>query len=366
MLLTALTLIAAMSAPAGQGTDDPSIRAAVERFYATQQAEDVAGYLALWSKNALRPRPEQLRYVFDTGDDVFSDITIEKVTPARGGITVRVSVTRDRTSTAVRRADGSPIVIHSVMSASLTFAREDGEWKLLREGSATDGLAGALFDAVTPEAREQLMAAEPELVGPALLSSLSRQAAMFTQNVQYPSALIAYDRVRECARKLGDRKVEAEALQNIGNTHYFLRNLPAALDAYEQRLTIERDTANEEGIASALLGVATIRYSFFEYAEALTRYREALAIQERLHDEPGIATTLISTGNVLFVQGDLAGAIEEYRRSRDLCRKAMNTLGVARALEGLGRAFAGQGDLAAALEAYAGVLEEGRARGDRS
>ena len=366
MLLTALTLIAAMSAPAGQGADDPSIRAAVERFYATQQAEDAAGYLALWSKDAQRPRPELLQYIFDAGDDVFSNITIARVTPFRTSIIVRVSVTRDRTSTAIRRADGSPIVSHSVMSASLTFAREDGAWKLLREGSAPDGLAEALIDAATPEAREQLMAAEPELVGPGLLSSLSRQADTFTRSMRYPSALTAYDRVREVARKLGNRKVEAEALQNIGNTHYFLRNLPAALDAFKQRLAIERETANEEGIAGALLGVATIRYSFFEYTEALSRYREALAIQERLNDESGIATTLISTGNVLFVQGDFAGAIAEYRRSRDLCRKAADTLGVARALEGLGRVFAAQGDLAAALEVYAGVLEEGRARGDRS
>ncbi len=49
MLLTALTLIAAMPAPAGQGADDPSIRAAVERFDATQQEETRAPYFwASW------------------------------------------------------------------------------------------------------------------------------------------------------------------------------------------------------------------------------------------------------------------------------------------------------------------------------
>ena len=48
---------------------DPALRAAVERFYATQEAEDADAYLSLWSATAERPRPEQLRFVFESGDD---------------------------------------------------------------------------------------------------------------------------------------------------------------------------------------------------------------------------------------------------------------------------------------------------------
>jgi CHAT domain-containing protein/tetratricopeptide (TPR) repeat protein len=365
MLLAALTLLAAMPAAVRQGVDDPSIRAAVERFYAAQQAEDLPGYLALWSKSADRPREEQLRYIFGSGDDRFSDIVITRVTPAGSGVAVRVSVTRDRT-VAGRNPGGPPTVVHMSLISSLSFVREDGEWKLVREGSATDGLASALIQAATPAERDQLLAADADVLGPALLSSMSREADALSRSSRFKSALIAYERVREIARKLGSKRAEAGALQNIGNTHYFARDLPAALEAFGQRLAIEREIGNDEGIAGALLGIATIRYSFFEYTEALGLYREALAIQERLDDRGGIATTLVSTGNILFVQGDFAGAVAEYRRSRDLCRALGDTSAEARALEGLGRAFAAQGDLTAAREAYAGVLEEARARGDRS
>jgi hypothetical protein len=82
---------------------DPALRAAVERFYATQEAEDVDAYLSLWSSAADRPRPQQLKFIFDSGDDKFSQVAITSVR-SRGALTiVHVSVTRDRTSTARRR-----------------------------------------------------------------------------------------------------------------------------------------------------------------------------------------------------------------------------------------------------------------------
>ena len=83
-LIGVLSLVgSALAAGAGrQGVDDPLLRAAVEKYFAMQAAEDVEGYLALWSANAQKPRVEQLKFVFQTGDDTFSDITILKAVPA--------------------------------------------------------------------------------------------------------------------------------------------------------------------------------------------------------------------------------------------------------------------------------------------
>jgi CHAT domain-containing protein len=362
MLLPALAILAALQAPSGQEAVDPAIRSAVERFYAAQEAEDIDAYLALWSRTAQRPRPEQLKYIFDIGNDKFSDLTITGVTESNERIAVRVSVTRDRTNTAARRPDGAPIVAHAVTLASLTYVREDGELKLVREGTLVDGLAEALIAASTPAERARLMDAEPELVGLSLVQSLSRTADAWAQSLQYARAEPIFELTREVAHRVGNIKLEGEALQNIGNARYFQRNFDGALAAYQQRLALEREAANDAAIAGALLGIATIKYSVFEYTQALAAYREALGIQERLNEESGLATTLVSTGNVQYVQGDYAGAIIDYRRSRDLYRRIADTNGEARALEGLGRSFAAQGDFVAALESYASVLEEGRAR----
>ena len=63
-------LLAAFAAPQAPDAVDPSLRAAVERFYAMQEAEDVSGYTALWAKTAQDPqRPAQLKFIFDSGDD---------------------------------------------------------------------------------------------------------------------------------------------------------------------------------------------------------------------------------------------------------------------------------------------------------
>jgi len=371
LLHTALLVVSlSLAASAGrQGDDDPKLRAAVDRFFATQQAEDVDGYLALWSTAARRPPPEQIReqlkYIFDAGDDTFSDIVITATFPAGDRVRVRVSATRVRVSPA-RLPGRPPFTFESRTAWSLVYVREGDDWKLVREGTAVDGLADSLIDEDESNAREQLLLAEPELVTDALVMALSRRAGQSAQMQAYAAAQVGFERMRDIARRIGNARLEGEALQNLASAMYFQRNLRGALQAYEDRLTLERTRDDEEGIAASLLGIATIRYSYAEYQTALTTYQEALTIQERLGDEGAIATTLISTGNVLYLQGEFGAAIADYTRSRDLNRKTSNTAGEADALEGLGRVLLAQGDYAAALDALAGVLAEGKARNSRN
>jgi tetratricopeptide (TPR) repeat protein len=358
-------LLATFATP--QATDvDPSLRTAVERFYAMQEAEDIAGYISLWSQAALDPqRQTQLKFIFDSGDDKFSDLTITSVRPRGDQTVVRLSVTRDRTS-STRRPDGSPLVFHTTILAALTYVREAGEWKLVREGSLVDALADSVIAAADAGEREKLLAEEPDLVNPMLVTAISRQADAAAQGGNYPRAQALYERALELAIRVGHKKLQAETLQNLGNALYYQRNFAAAKPIYEQCAALQRELGNDEGVASALVGLGTAQYSQFEYSDALVTFHDALVIQERLDDRPGIATTLISTGNIQYVEGDFTGAIVDYRRSRSLYRAASDTRGEARALDGLGRSYAAQGDLAGALEAFSAVLDEGKSRNNPS
>ena len=79
-LLTALILLLprqAVQVPPGIGVD-PALQAVVDRFFETQHAEDAAGYLALWSAKATRPSPEQLAFIFESGDDTFTDARVTR------------------------------------------------------------------------------------------------------------------------------------------------------------------------------------------------------------------------------------------------------------------------------------------------
>jgi tetratricopeptide (TPR) repeat protein len=255
-------------------------------------------------------------------------------------------------------------VFNTRLQFSLAFVREDGDWKLIREGSPGDELAAAVIDTPDPVRRRELLAAEKEIVNSRLVDAIGRRADALAQRQDYKAAQTVYERALEVALAIGDRKAEGQMLQNIANGYYFLRNFPAALTTYEKRLVLEREMKNEDGIASALVGVATIRYSMHEYTPALALYLEALAIQERQNDEGLVATTLVSTGNVRFIQGDFEGAIADYRRAEVLKRKYHDYGGAAMALEGLGRSYAGQGDYAAALLAFTDLLGEARQRRD--
>ena len=347
-----------LTSSAVQQVVDPALRSAVEQFFAVQEAEDLDGYLDLWSTTATKPQPAQLRYIFTSGDDKFIDLQFDRVDVTDVMAKVRVSVTRARTTTEHTNPDGSKRIFSTRLQVALTFVKEGAAWKLTREGSPFDALADALAEEADASRRAALLAADPELVNRLLLAALSRRADALAQTSRYKAAQDIYVRALEVARSMGDRKSEGEMLQNLATSLYFQRDFQGALTAYEERLGIERDVTNEEGIGSALLGIATVRYATHEYSSALRIYREALAIQERLHDELTLSTTLLSTGNVLYLQGDFEGAIADYKRAETLKRKYSDLGGAMTALEGLGRTYGAQGDLAGALLAFSSVRDE--------
>ena len=336
---------------------DPALGAAVARFFELQEKEDAAGYLALWSPSGTPPRPEQLKYVFDNGDDKYSDVAIRRVTIKGDRARVRIDVKRERTS---RRPDGTPLVLLSPMSISLSYEKTGGDWKLLSEGPAADDLAAALLEAPDEAAREALLTSEPTLAGQQVLSSLGRSAGLAAVRQNYDETRRIYELVVQVARRGGFTREEGEALQNIANAWYLQRRFPEALAAYEQRLALERERQDDAGVAAALAGIATIRYSYAEYGEALKGYEEALALHEKTDDVAGIAFVSLSIGNIGYLQGDFPAAIAAYQRSLDLNRTMFNVDGESRALEGLGRVFMAQGDYAGALGAFDAVRTDKR------
>jgi tetratricopeptide (TPR) repeat protein len=363
-LCALVVLIQTVPAPPPR-QDAPALQAAVHRFFTTQEAEDVGAYLGQWSKSGTPPPAEQIRFVFESGDDKYSEIAIRSVRGSAERMNVRVSAERDRT-TFSPVPGGPPLTLRSTAFWSLTFVSEGGDWKLLYGAPTIDALAEDLIKADTEEKRDALLAAEKDLLGSELISALARHANQASQASRYGASQIALERMRDVARLIGDPKAESEALQHLANALYSQRNMAGALRYYEARLALERVRDDAEAISQSLIGIASIRYTLAEYGAALAAYREALAIQETIADPSVIATTLISTGNVLFVQGDHPAAIADFTRGREISRVAGNARAEAEALEGMGRVFMAQGDYRAALDALAGVLAEAKSRDNRT
>jgi tetratricopeptide (TPR) repeat protein/CHAT domain-containing protein len=354
-----LVLQVASPAPAPAIAVDPAIAAVVARFYETQEKEDIEAYLALFSPSAASPqRRMQLQYVFDQGDDSFSDIVITRAQVK--GDTARLRVNVRRTRTVPRPSGGSPIVITSPLSVALTLELVAGDWKLTSEGPAADHVAEVLLEASSDAGRDAVLAGESDVPGQQVLSALARVAGAAAVRQDYPRTRSVYETFVFVARRGGFKKEEGEGLQNIANALYFQRKYPEALTAYELRLALERERQDEAGMAAALAGIGTIRYSYAEYTEALARYQEALALHEKTDDVAGIAFVSLSIGNIGFLQGDFPAAIAAYRRALDLNKSMFNADGESRALEGLGRVYSAQGDYAGALGAFDTVRTDKR------
>jgi tetratricopeptide (TPR) repeat protein len=364
-LCFAVLLVGPTAPPPAQAPDDPPVRAAVERYYRALEAEDVEGYLSLWSKTATRPQLESLKFLFESADERFFDIEILRVITTGDRLRVRVSVRRERTR-APSKPGEQPYVMSSVAQTALTFVKEGESWMIVSEGSPADDLARALVAAETADEREALLASELDLQNVMLVVAMARIASQAAVMRQYAQAQALFERVVELARRTGSRREEGDALQNLGNALYFQGKMKAALAAYLERLALEQQRADDAAVAAALTGAATTEYSMAEYSDALKRYRQALAIHERLDDRPASAAALIGVANIRYLQGDYPGAIRDYTRSGEHYRAFADTDGEARALEGLGRTYSAQGDYASALAAFDRVLAEGRARSDRS
>ena len=91
----------------------------------------------------------------------------------------------------------------------------------MREGPAVDALADGLIAAAATEEREALLQAEPDLVTLELILALSRRAGQAAQEQNYAQAQVGFERMREVARRVGDRRYEGEALQNLANACTF-------------------------------------------------------------------------------------------------------------------------------------------------
>ena len=233
LILSLLLQLPVAPAPAPEQDVDPALRAVVERFFATQQEESIEDYLALWSPRlplTQRPRAEQLKYIFDSGQDEFSDLQLTHVWIDGDRARVRGRVTRARTDARVKRPDGSSRVFTSSLAFALGLAREDGEWKIVREGSPVDELAGALIDEPDAERRAALLAADPGLVSARLVDAIARRADALAQQQIYERAQQIYERSVEVARHLKDRKSLGQAVQNLANSFYFQRKFDLAKD----------------------------------------------------------------------------------------------------------------------------------------
>lgn len=156
--------------------------------------------------------------------------------------------------------------------------------------------------------------------------------------------------------KLHDRLGLARAGKNLGDVNNELGRFGDALQLYQTALTSFRSLKNRGGEADALQGIAGVYDELGRYDEALNTNGEALALYHALKQRDDEADTLTQLGEVFEHVGRFEDALGAHERARGLYHDVGDPDGEAAALVDVGSDNEDLKRYAAALEFNAQAL----------
>ncbi|HEY9432845.1 MAG TPA: tetratricopeptide repeat protein [Blastocatellia bacterium] len=166
-------------------------------------------------------------------------------------------------------------------------------------------------------------------------------------------------------RKAGDRKWEAETLNNVGLVYHSLGEMQKALDNYNEALPIRRVAGDRRGEAITLNNIGLVYRSQGEMQKALEKYNEALPIALAIGDRRGQAVTLNNIGWAYRSLGETQKALEKYNEALPIRQAVGDRSGQVTTLNNTGLVYHSLGEMQKALEKYNEALPIFRTAGER-
>jgi tetratricopeptide (TPR) repeat protein len=169
----------------------------------------------------------------------------------------------------------------------------------------------------------------------------------------------------QACRRLGDRRGEGMAHNNLGVAYADLGNTPAAITSHDQQLTIARETGDRHGEAAAL-GNLGRDYSFLgQPGTAQGFYEQALEIAREVKDRRYETVILTGLGLTHSDRGDYLAAVAYHEQALQVAREIGDRASEGNVLGNLGLAHAALGDPRRAIDFQQQHLAIAREIGDR-
>jgi CHAT domain-containing protein/Tfp pilus assembly protein PilF len=175
---------------------------------------------------------------------------------------------------------------------------------------------------------------------------------------KYQEALALY-------RRSGDRELEAQTINNIGQVHYSLGETQKALANFNDALQIRRATGYRDGQVQTLINIGVSYRSIGEMQKALDSYNEAISILQVLGDRSVEALLLNNIGLLFRSMGEMQKSIQSYSEALSLWRVIGDLRGEAATLNNLGTVYFAIGETQKAMECFNSALPLRRNAGDR-
>ena len=156
-------------------------------------------------------------------------------------------------------------------------------------------------------------------LAPACCAELYRCAARLAQNTDLAAALRFGQASADLGRELGDDRILARGLTQVGGVQRLAEPL-VALATLGGALATSRAVGDDHNVVSVLQWIAGANLALGRFCEALTSAEEGLATAQRLDWAPGIGAMTLKVAQAALELGDLdrsAAMAEELMRLAD-------------------------------------------------
>lgn len=123
------------------------------------------------------------------------------------------------------------------------------------------------------------------------------------------------------AQAANDKAMIANALNNIGISHYSQRDYVLALDYYRKSLALREELNDQRTAALTLNNIGIIHREQGDYTKALEYYRRSLELREKLDDQAGTANVLSHIGIIHLIQHEPTRALQLSGRVLEIANR---------------------------------------------
>ena len=220
--------------------------------------------------------------------------------------------------------------------------------------AAAEQLTRALVSAGSDADRRALLAsAPPPAVSESLRAALSARGRAEREAKRLALAAACFEAARSVAQFRGDRRGEADALNELGETYVAQGEFERSVEFFEQGRALDALAVNPLRLAEVLFTAGAFYVERGDYTRAMALYRRSLETYEQNGGSKGqIAHILYGVGAIHYLKGEYAEATEWHRRCLKLSEESGESNAVSYAHFGLAADYRMQGDYASALRHY--------------
>ena len=168
----------------------------------------------------------------------------------------------------------------------------------------------------------------------------------------------------ELSRRIGWRKGEGLARNNLGNAYRLRGSYPAALNHYFEALKIFESSAETAQLAKVEGNIGVVYLKQEEYSKALDYFFKSLALARETESKEGELTTAANIGTVYLLTGATDSALYYLKYSLRIAEEIGDRKGIINQMSNIGTAYAEQGQYMAALNWLFKALPIARQEGD--